>query len=142
MGIVLLSLKKARGKYGEVDKWFYLPNFLKIAIVKGVIDEELRRLLNENLEVSKETLKITKKMNRARVWGSVFSFLKWVVIIGVSVGSFYYIEPMLQKTLETLTGAMDEINQVKKVGESIGGANNKAVQDLLKKVQQVLPAKK
>ncbi|MFA4890555.1 MAG: hypothetical protein WC587_02930 [Candidatus Paceibacterota bacterium] len=69
-------------------------------------DEELKQLLQKNLETSQESLEILKKMNRARMVGNVLVFLKWVVIIGLSYGAYYFIEPYLK----TLTGGLDSIN--------------------------------
>jgi hypothetical protein len=63
------------------------------------MDEETRQLLQKNLEVSQESLKILKKINRARIAGNIFSFLKWMVIIGASVGAYYYIQPYLDQML-------------------------------------------
>ena len=39
-------------------------------------DEELKVLLRENIEVSKESLKILKKINRGRIFGNVCMTLK------------------------------------------------------------------
>lgn len=65
-------------------------------------DEELKQLMRENLEVSQEGLKILKKINRARIVSSTYFFLKWVFIILVSIGAYYYIEQYLNISFETL----------------------------------------
>jgi hypothetical protein len=63
------------------------------------MDEETRQLLQKNLDVSQESLNILKKINGARIAGNIFSFLKWMVIIGASVGAYYYIQPYLDQML-------------------------------------------
>jgi uncharacterized membrane protein len=60
-------------------------------------DEELKNLLKENLEVSKESLSILKSINRGRKISGLLTFLKWVIIIGVAAGAFYYLEPYLNQ---------------------------------------------
>lgn len=69
-------------------------------------DEELKQLLQKNLETSQESLDILKKMNRARMVGNALVFLKWVIIIGLSYGAYFFIEPYLK----AVTGGLDTIN--------------------------------
>jgi len=69
-------------------------------------DEEIRQLLKKNIEVSEESLEILKKMNRARMIGNTLVFLKWAVIIGLSYGAYYFIEPYLN----AITGGLNTIN--------------------------------
>ncbi|MBI4692310.1 MAG: hypothetical protein HY773_02645 [Candidatus Terrybacteria bacterium] len=65
-------------------------------------DEELKQLLKKNLEISEESLRILKKMNRAAVIGRILRFFKWMIIIGISVGAFYYIEPYIGQLADLL----------------------------------------
>ena len=69
-------------------------------------DEELKQLLQKNLETSQEGLDILKKINRARMVGNALVFFKWVIIIGLSYGAYFFIEPYLK----TLTGGLNTIN--------------------------------
>lgn len=69
-------------------------------------DEELKQLLQKNLETSQESLEILKKINRARMLGNALVFLKWVIIIGLSYGAYFFIEPYLK----AITGGLDTIN--------------------------------
>lgn len=84
-------------------------------------DEELKQLLQKNLETSQESLDILKKMNRARMLGNAFVFLKWVIILGLSYGAYYFIEPYLG----ALTGGLDSVNS--------GMEQVKSIQNLLPK---------
>jgi len=78
------------------------------------MDEEIRQLLQKNLEVSQESLKILKKINRARIIGNIFSFLKWMIIIGVSIGIYYYIQPYLGKLTDLLKQLQEMQNIIPK----------------------------
>lgn len=81
-------------------------------------DEELKRLLRENLEISRENFKILKKMNRARVFGNVFWVVKWVLIIGFSYGAYVYIEPYFKNLLGTFSNLTSEVNEIKKITDT------------------------
>jgi len=70
--------------------------------------------LQKNLEVSQESLKILKKINRARIIGNIFSFLKWMIIIGVSIGIYYYIQPYLGKLTDLLKQLQEMQNIIPK----------------------------
>jgi hypothetical protein len=82
-------------------------------------DEEIRQLLKKNIEVSEESLGLLKKMHRAAVIGRFFSFMKWVVIIGISVGSYYLIEPYIKKLTGTLNSVTSGINEISKTSDKI-----------------------
>ena len=99
-------------------------------------DEELKVLLRENIELSKESLKILKKINRGRIFGSIFSALKWTLIIGISFGTFYYIEPFFSQYLDTIKGLT---SGVENMGEISDNANSATSPDLLKKLQNLMP---
>lgn len=67
-----------------------------------MVDEGIKQLLRENLEVSQESLKILKKINRDRILGNIFNIVKWTIIIGVSIGAYYYFQPYLEQTTSLL----------------------------------------
>ncbi|MEK7575916.1 MAG: hypothetical protein AAB491_02430 [Patescibacteria group bacterium] len=68
--------------------------------------DDLKKLLEKNLEVSKESLSILKKIQRARTIDMAFKLIKWIIIIGLSVGLYYYIEPYVRD----YTGIFKSIN--------------------------------
>ena len=68
--------------------------------------DDLKKLLEENLQVSRESLSILKKIQRARTFSMVFKVIKWIIIISLSVGLYYYIEPYVRD----YTGIFKSIN--------------------------------
>lgn len=78
-------------------------------------ESEIKKLLRENLELSQENNRLLRKMNRARIFGTVFWALKWVVIIGLSYGAYVYIQPYIESVLsltESISGGVNKINNV------------------------------
>ncbi|MFH1956559.1 MAG: hypothetical protein ABIJ28_02860 [Patescibacteria group bacterium] len=75
----------------------------------------LKDLLKRNLEVSEESLKILKKMHRAAIMGRFFLFLKWVIIIGLSFGTYYYIEPHLQTIIDNFNSISSGLSEIKNI---------------------------
>ena len=92
-------------------------------------DEDLKVLLRENIEVSKESLKILKKINRGRIFGNVFSDLEVDAHHRHLSRDFYYIEPFLSKYLDTIKGLTSGVENVGKISNNINSATSP---DLLK----------
>ncbi|MCK6463030.1 MAG: hypothetical protein L6Q29_04440 [Candidatus Pacebacteria bacterium] len=99
-------------------------------------EEELKVLLRQNIELNKKSLEILQKMNRARIMGNVFWILKWVLIIGISYGAYWYIEPYLKKYLEVLQSVSGGVNKINEVSENL---NQGISADLLKGLENLLP---
>ncbi|MFC1720836.1 hypothetical protein ACFL0K_01125 [Patescibacteria group bacterium] len=84
-----------------------------------MIDPELRRMLDENLELSRENNKLLHKLHRTVLWGRVFRVLYWTVIIGAAMGAYYFVQPMIDGLLQTYQGLLGGVEGVQKAGESI-----------------------
>lgn len=64
-----------------------------------MVDPDLINLLEKNLEVSKENNALLKK-----IWGSIkinrfFTLLHWILIIGITLGAYYYVQPYIENFL-------------------------------------------
>ncbi len=70
------------------------------------MDQEIQALQKELQEVreiiEKDHEMIQSVYRRVRL-SSAISVIKWVVIIGFSLGAFYYIQPFLEVLLQTYT---------------------------------------
>lgn len=61
------------------------------------MSEDIKKLLEKNLEVSERTLYLVQKMHRAALWARFFGLLKWAIIIGATVWSYLALQPYLEK---------------------------------------------
>ena len=87
------------------------------------MDKESKQLLQNTLALAEENNKMLHKIRGVQKRGTLWQVLKLIVIIGIALGSFYYIEPYLNKI-------MDLYNSVSGMQQQI---NNSPIQDLLKK---------
>ena len=86
------------------------------------MDPESKKLLQDTLALTEENNKMLHKIRGIQRRGAIWQALKWIIIIGIAFGSFYFIEPYLNKVMElynTVTGMEQKIN-------------NNPIQDLLK----------
>ncbi|HCY17891.1 TPA: hypothetical protein DHT42_01695 [Candidatus Nomurabacteria bacterium] len=87
------------------------------------MDQESKQLLQNTLVLAEENNKMLHKIRGVQKRGTLWQVLKLIVIIGIALGSFYYIEPYLNKII-------DLYNSVSGMQQQI---NNSPIQDLLKK---------
>ena len=72
---------------------------------------ELRQLIEENIEVSKDTNHLVRKMRRSAMWSMVMTVVWWLAVAGVTGWSYYYfIEPQIAK-VEKLYGITQQDSQ-------------------------------
>lgn len=102
------------------------------------MDDELKNLMQKNLELSQESLRILKKINRDRIYGKIFYMLKWAIIIGGTLGTYYYIEPMIKDLLTTLSSVNVGINEAQNIETELKTNDQNLPPDLMKKLQNIL----
>jgi hypothetical protein len=59
------------------------------------MEEETKKLLEDNLALNKENNRILLKLYNIQRWAQITRVIYWFVIIGISVGAFYFIQPFL-----------------------------------------------
>ncbi|OJI08776.1 MAG: hypothetical protein COV08_03050 [Candidatus Vogelbacteria bacterium CG10_big_fil_rev_8_21_14_0_10_49_38] len=77
------------------------------------MDPELKILVKENLEVTKENNLVLKKILGHQRWARLLGGLKWLLIIGSTVGVFYYFQPVfneLWRTYSELLGTVSDFS--------------------------------
>ena len=63
------------------------------------MDPESKKLLEETFQLEQDNNKMLRSMRRSMIWGRVMSVIYWFIIIGISVGAFYFIQPYFNKIL-------------------------------------------
>ncbi len=73
----------------------------------GIEDPELKNLLRENARLENENNRMIRYIYRSTKWSSVFSVVKWIVIVAATIGLFYYLKPVIDSlatSYQTITG--------------------------------------
>ncbi len=89
---------------------------------------EEKSLLERTYKLSQENNAILLSIRRANRIGTAVKIFYWVVIIGLSVGAFYFIQPYI----DFMTGAFN------KGGNSGGTANTSESQQMISNLQDLL----
>jgi hypothetical protein len=64
------------------------------------------------LELEQENNKILRSMKRSMLWTRVMTVVYWLIIIGISVGAFYFLQPYFNKILslyDSISGTQQKI---------------------------------
>jgi hypothetical protein len=71
-----------------------------------MFESEERKILLENN-------RILHKLLSAQRWATFWSILRWLIIIGLSLGAYYYLQPYLDKLLATYSQIANQIPELK-----------------------------
>ena len=63
------------------------------------MDPESKKLLEETYKLSKENNEILHKVRSIQKWQAFWSTLRIIILIGITLGAAYYLEPYLEKAL-------------------------------------------
>jgi len=63
------------------------------------MDPESKKLLEETLELEQENNKILHSMKRSMALARIMNVVYWLIIIGISIGAFYFVQPYFNKVL-------------------------------------------
>jgi hypothetical protein len=71
------------------------------------MEPEERKMLERLVQISEQNNRMLQKMRRAVLWGRFVHMVYLIVIVSLSVASYYYIKPYIG----TLTSALNTLNQ-------------------------------
>lgn len=68
------------------------------------------------LELVEENNKMLKKMRRGQTFDRVLRIIYWLVLIGIAVGSFYYLQPWLEQMMGVYGNITESMGRAGEVG--------------------------
>jgi Na+/proline symporter len=61
------------------------------------MDPESKKLLEETYSLEEENNRMLHALKRSMLWSRIMSVIYWILILGISVGAFYFIQPFLDQ---------------------------------------------
>ena len=58
---------------------------------------EERKTIEHLTELVEDNNRILRRLQRAKRWGAFFHFLYWVALLLLAAGSYYYVQPYLDR---------------------------------------------
>ena len=84
----------------------------------------MKQKIDELFELTKENNKILRKMRSSQKWASITRLFYWLVIIGISIGAYYYVEPYLKQVLSLYSQSKATLDKVQNLGNSLPDVSN------------------
>jgi len=63
-----------------------------------------KEILEKILETTEDNNKLLKKINKGIVFSRVVTFIYWIIILGIGIGAYYYIQPYIDGLFDTYDG--------------------------------------
>lgn len=70
-------------------------------------DEDVKELLEKNLEINEDNNKMLRAIERREKWNRILYIGYWLIIIGSALGVYYFIQPYvdnIKKLFQALPG--------------------------------------
>ena len=86
------------------------------------MDEDIKKLLSDNLAVNKANNEMLKKLVLYQKWNQIYKIVYWSIIILSVLGAFYFVQPYLGSILGIYNGGVgaSDINKISNVNKSLG----------------------
>lgn len=81
---------------------------------------EERQLLIQTNRLVEENHTMLRKMRRAALWGRAWHLLYWLIIIGISVGAYFYVQPYVNQLLNLYGGVTGDVEAVQNIAGQFG----------------------
>ncbi|MEI7777078.1 MAG: hypothetical protein WCI52_00500 [bacterium] len=72
------------------------------------MEPQIQQELKQLVDLTEENNRILKKMQRSAMWANFFQYIRWAIILAVTVGTFYFLQPVIVKINDiysTMTGS-------------------------------------
>jgi len=83
------------------------------------MDPESKKLLEDTFALAKDNNKMLHAIRRGQKWASFTRVVYWLIIIGISVGAFYFMQPYIDQMQGIIKNAGTTFDQIKNIGSSI-----------------------
>jgi len=102
------------------------------------MDPNTNQILRDILKKTEENNVLLKKIHRANVWNRVIRIFYWLIIIGITLGSYYFIQPYIHGMLGAYQSLLTGVESIQTGAESLQNAGSKIPDfgDLLKNFGQ------
>ncbi len=83
------------------------------------MDPQDRRILLQTLELAQENNRILRQMRRLSRWGTFVRIVYWFVLIGISFGAYYFLQPYIDGAKATYTSIQSDVGNLKTLRDAL-----------------------
>lgn len=90
------------------------------------MDPESKKLLEDTFQLAQENNQMLRKIRKVQKWGTFWSGFKVLLIVGIALGSFYFLEPYVNNIVNIY-------HSVYGPAQNVNNNNSSPFQDFFKK---------
>ncbi len=83
------------------------------------MDPESKKLLQDTFTLAEDNNKMLHTIRRGQKWTSFLRVVYWIIIIGVSIGAFYFLQPYVDQMKGLIDTTQKTLNQYKNLPSSL-----------------------
>ncbi len=84
------------------------------------MDPETKQLLEENLKLSKENNEMLSSLIRSKKRNNIFKAVYWGIIIIITIGTYYFIQPYISGLTSLYTGGASDLQGIGDIKAKLG----------------------
>lgn len=77
--------------------------------------KEIKSILANTLTLTEENNRMLKAMRRAQKIATVMRIVYWLIIIGIAIGAFYFLQPFIDQTESMIKGLGSTAENIKNI---------------------------
>lgn len=97
------------------------------------MDQETKQLLEESVKLSRENNEMLNKLMRGKRLNTIYKIVYWSIIIAITVGSYYFIQPYLGTLTNLYSGGASNLESIGNIKDSLDSGQLN-IDDYLKKL--------
>ena len=83
------------------------------------MDSQDRELLEKTFRLAEENNAMLRAIRRSMRWSWIGRAIYWALLIGISIGAFYFIQPYIDQLLGVYTGIQGGVQDVQQLFNQI-----------------------
>ncbi len=76
------------------------------------MDSQDRELLEKTFRLAEENNAMLRKIRRSMRWSWISRALYWVLLIGISIGAFYFVQPYIDQLMGVYGGIQGDVQNI------------------------------
>jgi hypothetical protein len=76
------------------------------------MEQDIERKIDQLTRLTEENNKLLKKVRRVQKWAQISSFIRYLVVIGIALGTFYFLKPYYDQVMDLYNRGTAQINSL------------------------------
>ena len=93
----------------------WLKDYILLVLIFNGMNPEEKQLLQVTYELTEQNNRMLKHIRRSQKIASFMRFIYWIIVVGIAVGSFYFLQPYVDNITKFIKDSGTTFNSIKNV---------------------------